>query len=333
MKKPKLSAVLTVLNEEHRILHQHLKNLKTFCDEIIITVDTKSTDNTFNICKEYTDKVFYHEWDSNNMSMEADPLFAGIKHISGDWYLLIDSDMLCSQLLIGEIFDRIISEEHVAYEIPCCNFIFGKWFTHKEHWHSHFHLFKKDYVDYYRTDFHNRNYKFKGTTGKLTNPLLHYGVPDIDYFIKALNRYTSVDATKILVSGKGGAFNRKFGEINMEELRKGVFETLRTHYHDLNYYKENEHGFIFSALMAIYYFVENAKVYEQQWKKKNPWVYGELGDIEAIAQTIANQLQQANERNNEFMRKRKRDKFRKLKNVIIGLTPPYLYQVAKKVIA
>jgi len=83
---PTLSACLIVKNEE-KFLRQCLESIKDAVDEIII-VDTGSTDSTVEIAKEYTDKVYFHEW-QNSFSEARNH---SINYATGDWILIIDAD-------------------------------------------------------------------------------------------------------------------------------------------------------------------------------------------------------------------------------------------------
>ena len=82
----KLSAVLIVKNEES-CLERCLKTLKGF-DEIIIC-DTGSEDNTIEIAKNYTDKVF-NDYKWNDSFSEARN--HALSKATGDWVLSIDAD-------------------------------------------------------------------------------------------------------------------------------------------------------------------------------------------------------------------------------------------------
>lgn len=83
---PILSACLIVKNEE-RFLRQCLESIKDAVNEIII-VDTGSTDGTIEIAKEYTEKVYSHEWE-NDFSKARN---ISIDYATGDWILIIDAD-------------------------------------------------------------------------------------------------------------------------------------------------------------------------------------------------------------------------------------------------
>jgi glycosyltransferase involved in cell wall biosynthesis len=82
----KISACLMVKNEENN-LKRCLDSIKDVVDEIII-VDTGSTDNTVEIAKKYTDKIYFHEWE-NNFSKHRNQ---SISYATGDWLLIIDAD-------------------------------------------------------------------------------------------------------------------------------------------------------------------------------------------------------------------------------------------------
>ena len=60
MRKCLLSVAMIVKDEEHNI-RRALESIKDVVDEIVV-VDTGSTDRTPEIVKEYTDKLYFHEW-------------------------------------------------------------------------------------------------------------------------------------------------------------------------------------------------------------------------------------------------------------------------------
>jgi glycosyltransferase involved in cell wall biosynthesis len=82
----KLSACMIVKNEEDQI-RRCLESIKNVIDEIII-VDTGSIDKTVEISREYTDKIYFHEWE-NDFSKHRNQ---SISYATGDWILIIDAD-------------------------------------------------------------------------------------------------------------------------------------------------------------------------------------------------------------------------------------------------
>jgi glycosyltransferase involved in cell wall biosynthesis len=97
--KIKVSTCLIVKNEE-QFLNTCLESVKNFSDEIIL-VDTGSTDNTIEIAKKYTDKIFYYKWD-NDFSKARN---YSISKAKNNWVFIIDGDEYISSL---EMQDKII---------------------------------------------------------------------------------------------------------------------------------------------------------------------------------------------------------------------------------
>lgn len=81
-----ISCCMIVKNEE-AFLEQCLESIKDYVDEIIV-VDTGSTDNTVEIAKRYTDKVYFHPWE-NSFSKARNHY---LKYATCDWIFQIDGD-------------------------------------------------------------------------------------------------------------------------------------------------------------------------------------------------------------------------------------------------
>lgn len=80
-----------IVKDESKYLKMCLEALKPILQNIdseLIIVDTGSTDNTVEIAKRYTDKIFFHQW--NNDFAEARNIT--IEKSQGEWYFYIDAD-------------------------------------------------------------------------------------------------------------------------------------------------------------------------------------------------------------------------------------------------
>lgn len=87
-----LSIGLMVKNEEN-YLDKCLKSLKMILNNLdseLIIVDTGSTDNTVDIAKKYTSKVYSHKW--NNDFSEIRNII--LNYCKGDWFFFIDGDQV-----------------------------------------------------------------------------------------------------------------------------------------------------------------------------------------------------------------------------------------------
>lgn len=85
-KFPSISVCMIVKNEEE-FLEKCLTSVKDHVDEMVI-VDTGSTDNTAEIAKRFTDKVYFHPWE-NSFSKARNQ---ALQYATGDWVFQIDGD-------------------------------------------------------------------------------------------------------------------------------------------------------------------------------------------------------------------------------------------------
>lgn len=96
----KLSICMMVKNESQHLkkcLDSLLPIMKKIKSELII-VDTGSEDNTVEIAKKYTDKVYFHKWNNNFSEMRNKT----ISYAKGEWIFIIDGDEVVEkpQLLV-----------------------------------------------------------------------------------------------------------------------------------------------------------------------------------------------------------------------------------------
>ena len=138
--RDKISACLTVGNEEGNI--RRCLNSLHWADEIVV-VDSFSKDKTVEICKEYTERVYQHEWLG----------YVGQKKLIKKmalhpWIIFVDADEEVSPDLRDQILKEFESGnnlKYVGYEFPRKVFFLGTWITHGEWWPDiGMRLFRKD---------------------------------------------------------------------------------------------------------------------------------------------------------------------------------------------
>ena len=85
-----LSIVMMVKNEEKYLDKTlfALNDLRRDIDSELIILDTGSNDNTVEIAKKYTDKVYFAKWNNNFADMRN----ISISYASGEWVLILDAD-------------------------------------------------------------------------------------------------------------------------------------------------------------------------------------------------------------------------------------------------
>lgn len=108
MKKEKISGCLIVKNESET-LDKCIRSMKKILDELIV-VDTGSVDNTVEIAKQYTDKIYHYEW-RNDFSDARNFAISKARH---EWIVFLDADEYFSERSPKNIRKTINEENGTA---------------------------------------------------------------------------------------------------------------------------------------------------------------------------------------------------------------------------
>ncbi|MFO7534192.1 MAG: glycosyltransferase family 2 protein [Kiritimatiellia bacterium] len=194
--RDKISACITACDEDLNI-RRCLESVK-WADEIVV-VDSFSKDRTVAICKEYTDRVYQHEWLG----------YIGQKNLikdlaQGPWLLFIDADEEVSPALLEEIrseFESGSNREFAGYMFPRMVYYLGKWIRHGE-WYPDIklRLFRKDKGTCAGHEPHDRT-TVDGAVKLLRGHLHHYTYEDIFDQIKTMNQFSSIAARSMHDAG------------------------------------------------------------------------------------------------------------------------------------
>jgi glycosyltransferase involved in cell wall biosynthesis len=192
----KISACIITFNEEKNI--RRCLDSVSWCDEIVI-LDSFSTDSTISICREYTDKIYQHEWmgyvGQRNLVREK---------ANCDWVLYLDADEEVS----SELQDEILREKsqgfngYLGYQFPRRVEYLGRWILHGE-WYPDIklRLFKKIKGRSVGTEPHDY-VTVDGNVKTLKNPINHYTYRDISDHIQTVNHFASIAAAEKYQKGE-----------------------------------------------------------------------------------------------------------------------------------
>ncbi len=187
--RDKISACITACDEERNI-RRCLESVK-WADEIVV-IDSFSKDRTVEICREYTDRVYQHEWlgyiGQKNLIKE-------LAH--GPWLLFIDADEEVSPALMENIrkeFESGSNKNFAGYMFPRMVFYLGRWIRHGE-WYPDIklRLFSKDRGTCAGHEPHDRT-TVDGEVKLLKGHLHHYTYEDIFDQLKTMNQFSSIAA-------------------------------------------------------------------------------------------------------------------------------------------
>jgi glycosyltransferase involved in cell wall biosynthesis len=113
----RLSTCIITMNSANRI-RPLLEYIRSFSDEIVVGVDSKTTDNTFEVCQGLADELFIIESTALTCNAGLEEL---VSHCHGDWVLRLDDDEFPEPLL-HEILPALLSEANekdiTHYKMP-----------------------------------------------------------------------------------------------------------------------------------------------------------------------------------------------------------------------
>lgn len=244
-----LTVVISAWNEEAKI--KRCLSSVSWADEIIF-VDNSSTDNTSDIAKQFTSKVFKRP---NNPMLNINKNF-GFSKATSDWVLSLDADEEITKELAGEIRSAMNEKsEKVGYWIPRKNILFGKWIKHGLWWpDKQMRLFKREKGKF--PGIHVHEYlSVDGPTGELYEPYIHYNYETISQFLRKMDTiYTESEVQKHLSTNYQVSW--------YDAIRFPISDFVKIYFAQ-NGYKDGLHGLVLSMLQAFYSFIVFAKLWEK----------------------------------------------------------------------
>lgn len=244
-----ISTLIIAKNEENNI-GPCLDSLQGFADEVIVVLDSASTDGTERIARDKGARVFIKEWLGYSASKSW-----GLEQTSGDWILWIDADERMTPELALSIKLKLHSgPSYVAMAFPRKAFFLDRWIKHCG-WYPGYvaRFFKKGKAVFDDKQVHE-GLVIEGKVISLKEPLLHYTDPEINHYFKKFNRYTQLAAEQLHRSG------RRFRVFDIA-FRPGAY-FIKMYIFKAGFLDGWE-GFILCILSAYYVLVKYLKLWEQ----------------------------------------------------------------------
>jgi glycosyltransferase involved in cell wall biosynthesis len=245
-----VSVILITLNEERNI-DRCLRSVH-WADEIVV-VDSFSRDRTVERARQYTDRIYQHEYPGSSRQVER-----GIGYATGEWILILDADEEVSPELAGEIRASISAAgPNVAYRILRRPWAFGRWIDHGG-WFPDYQLrlFRKDRYHPEHQEVHG-GFGADGPVGQLGGLVYHYTYETIYGYVARMNDYTSLEVSNKMASSPGRKARAR--DLLLSPLSHFVrmFIVKRG-------YRDGVHGFVLALLEATYAMLLYAKLWEYQ---------------------------------------------------------------------
>jgi (heptosyl)LPS beta-1,4-glucosyltransferase len=249
----KISICIICKNEESKIANC-LASV-SWADEIVI-VDSGSTDNTLEIAKQFTDKIFIEEnWQGFGVQRRRAEGFA-----SNDWIFAIDCDEVVTKELKNEIISKLANANDT--DVFCVNRLtnFCGQFIYHSGW----------YPDKIARIYNKVSYKYnealvhealdcKGCKKvHLKGDLLHYQYDDIYQYINKRNRYASLGADYKCRQGKKSGM--------LIATSSSIFAFIRHYFLRLGFL-DGRLGFVIAIIQMQYTFNKYLFTYYHQNRK------------------------------------------------------------------
>lgn len=244
---PQVSAVVIAYNDEPN-MRPCLESLK-WADELIV-VDSYSTDATETISREYTDKVFQHEFSGfGRLRNEA------VAHATHDWIFSLDTDERATEELQQEIRAQLErGPDARAFFVPRRNYFLRRWIK-RSGWYPDYRqpqFFHKDHMRY-QEDLVHESFLLDGRPGYLRAHVEQYPFRDVDHYLMKMDRYSTLMAEEMVKRGRRFHAHQLFSHplftfLKMYGLRRGFLD--------------GKPGLILAGLYAYYTFVKYAKLWE-----------------------------------------------------------------------
>ncbi len=281
----KISICMMVKNEEKNI-EKCLESLKDVLEKIpseLIILDTGSDDNTVNIAKRYTDKIYFEKWNNDFSYMRN----KSISYATGKWIFIIDADEILEDS--KEINTFFNSEQYKRFS---SGFVKIKNYIRKDYYNIAYvpRLFKRDknfryrgkiheqpiikepayffeseliHWGYYTEDLELMKIKFERNT-KILKEQLDKEPENIYYWHQLSQSYNSYNYTKEGLQAAAKAYEiAKYKKIDLKSMMY-IYTHLALIYYQQNKYNELENLCIEAlevkeGYLDIYYFLAIAQ--------------------------------------------------------------------------
>ena len=250
MGKVPVSVAVITKNEEANI-DACLGSVHGWADELIV-VDDESTDRTIELARRYTDRIFRRKMD--NEGIHRNWAHAQARN---SWVMILDADEQATEELKSEISGALPCTTHSCFSIPLKTYIGKTWIRHSG-WYpaSKIRLFQKEHFKYEEVGVHPRAFLEQGKTeGHLTKDIVHKGYPDIEHFLASVNRQTTLEARKWIVTNRKMSFGTALWR---------MIDRFPRRYIRKKGYKDGMYGFLIAYFDSLYQLMSYLKYLEMK---------------------------------------------------------------------
>ncbi len=250
----KLSAIVIAKNEEKNI-ELCLKSMADVIDDVVVIVDSSTTDNTFAVAGKYPNvNCEIYQWQGYARTKSY-----AVSKTKYDWILWIDADEELTPELKAELqLFKATEPKYYCYDVARRAFFLGKWIKHNGWYPARIkRFFNKQYVKFDDKQVHE-GLDVPGKIGHLKNDLNHYTDPNIEHYFTKFNSYTTLAAKELAAKNRNASISDillrpLFIFLKMYIFRRGFLDGL--------------HGLMLAVFSSVYVFAKYCKLWELNNKK------------------------------------------------------------------
>jgi glycosyltransferase involved in cell wall biosynthesis len=187
-----------------------------WADEIIV-LDSGSQDDTVDLCRSYTDKIYSTDWQGFGIQKQR-----ALDKATGDWVLSIDADEIVTPELKAEIQQAMQTSDINGFEIPRLSNYCGRAMRHGG-WFPDYvlRLFRREFGQFTNHVVHER-IVVEGNIARLNTPFLHDAFVDFEEVLHKVNNYSSLGAQLL--------YDRGVRSSLLKAIMKGLWTFIRTYF-------------------------------------------------------------------------------------------------------
>jgi glycosyltransferase involved in cell wall biosynthesis len=201
----KLSVIIITKNEADNI-RACLESVN-WADEIIV-VDSGSSDDTVNICKELGAQVHTTaDWPGFGIQKNR-----ALSHATCEWVFSLDADERVTPGLRSEIESALNDPHgHDAFRVPRLSSFCGRYMRHSG-WYPDYvtRLFQRGSARF-SDDLVHESLIVNGSVGRLRQPLLHETFHDLEELLAKINQYSTAGARMLDEKNKTATLKKAVG--------------------------------------------------------------------------------------------------------------------------
>jgi len=184
-----MSVTATVITKNEAVCIRTCLESLAWVDEIIV-IDSGSTDQTVEICREYTDKIILTDWPGFGPQKNR-----ALAMATKDWVLSLDADERVTPELREEMQAAMADPVgKAAFAMPRRSSYCGRPMRHSGWWPDYVtRLFRRGQARFSDDLVHERLI-VEGSVGRLREPLLHEAFSDLEEVLDTMNRYSTAGA-------------------------------------------------------------------------------------------------------------------------------------------